>query len=76
MLTFCLVSYLKGFHAISFPFYVMLMFYLLGVVFLYTSIFSREIKTIGRMLDISDLTVFHVIEACGKNCAFKTSRTA
>lgn len=52
------MSYLKGFHAILFPFYVMLMFYLLGVVFLYTSIFSREIKTIGRMFDISDLTVF------------------
>lgn len=46
------------------------------VVFLYTSVFSREIKTIGRMFDISDLTVFHVIEADGKTCAFKMSRTA
>jgi len=42
----------------------MLRLYLLGVVFLYTSIFSREIKTIGRMFDIliCDLTVIFLYQ--------------
>lgn len=76
MLTFCLVSFLEGFRAILFPFYAMLMLYSLGVVFLYTSIFSREIKTIGRMM--FDISALIVIRDMGRKVkpVFKASRTS
>lgn len=69
MLTFCLVSYLKGFRAILFPFYVMLMFYLL-LCFCTPQYSLGKSKQLEGCL-ISVILLFFMSEADGKTCAFK-----